>query len=256
MKDLNELFWDSSVEEIKRGYVYDAVSETYTCLVCGKCFNEGVIYPFGGILFDASKAIKRHISEEHSSMFDYLMNMDKKLTGLTELQKKLMGYFYEGYSDNEIVAELNGGSTSTIRNHRFVLRQREKQARIFLAIMELLNESKPRKKDKGFVDIHKTATMVDDRYAITEEENHKFLKKYFPDGTDGPLSEFPVKEKRKIIILRNLIKRFDKERKYSEKEVNSILENAYPDYVTLRRYLIEYGFMDRLKDGSQYWVKI
>ncbi|MBJ6950597.1 DUF2087 domain-containing protein, partial [Vibrio cholerae] len=30
----------------------------------------------------------------------------------------------------------------------------------------------------------------------------------------------------------------------------------YPDFVTLRRYLIEYGFLDRTDDGSQYWVKL
>ncbi|HDR8220879.1 TPA: DUF2087 domain-containing protein, partial [Bacillus cereus] len=27
-------------------------------------------------------------------------------------------------------------------------------------------------------------------------------------------------------------------------------------FVTLRRYLIEYGFLDRTDDGSQYWVKL
>jgi hypothetical protein len=256
MKDIDELFWSSSVDEIKRGYKYDDNSGQYTCLVCGKSFTKGVIYPREELLLEAEKAVKAHVTDEHSSMFEYLLGMDKKLTGLTELQKSLLNFFYSGYSDNEIVKELDGGSTSTIRNHRFVLRQREKQAKIFLAIMELLKENTPSKKSKEFVDIHKTATMVDDRYAITDEENEKFLKKYFPEGTDGPLSEFPVKEKRKIAILRNLIKRFDKERKYTEKEVNEILKNAYHDYVTLRRYLIEYGFMDRIKDGSSYWVKI
>jgi hypothetical protein len=30
---------------------------------------------------------------------------------------------------------------------------------------------------------------------------------------------------------------------------------VYDDYVTVRRYLIEYGFLDRKDDGSQYWLK-
>jgi hypothetical protein len=37
--------------------------------------------------------------------------------------------------------------------------------------------------------------------------------------------------------------------------VNEILKNAYEDYATLRRYLIEYDFMDRKADGSQYRLK-
>lgn len=255
MKDINELFWTSSVEEIKRGYVYDEATGQYICLVCGKAFTKGVIYPMGELLLDAEKSAEVHISKEHLSMFEYLLNMDKKLTGLTDLQKNLLNYFYNGVSDAQIVKELDGGSTSTIRNHRFMLRQREKQAKIFLAVMELLNERKSAKKGGGFIDPHKTATMIDDRYAITQEENDKYLKKYFPDGLDGPLREFPPKEKRKLIILRHLAGRFETGREYTEKEVNEILKEAYPDYVTLRRYLIEYGFMDRHKDGSLYWIK-
>ena len=40
-----------------------------------------------------------------------------------------------------------------------------------------------------------------------------------------------------------------------EKEVNEILKTVYTDYVMLRRYLIELGYMDRNKDGSTYWLK-
>lgn len=256
MKDINEVFWNSSIEEIKKGYSYDDNSGQFICLVCGKSFEKGVIYPGDGMLYEAEKAVKVHVKDEHSSMFEYLLGLNKKLTGLTDLQKNLLSYFYRGYSDDEIVKELEGGSTSTIRNHRFVLRQREKQAKIFLSIMEILKENIPAKRESEFVDIHKTAKSIDERYAITEEENDKILKRYFSEGPEGPLSEFPVKEKRKIIVLKNLIKRFEADKKYTEKEVNEILKNAYHDYVTLRRYLIEYGFMDRIKDGSSYWVKI
>ena len=42
-----------------------------------------------------------------------------------------------------------------------------------------------------FVPIHRTATMVDDRYNITEEENDEVLKAHFTEGLDGPLSKFP-----------------------------------------------------------------
>jgi len=37
--------------------------------------------------------------------------------------------------------------------------------------------------------------------------------------------------------------------------VNEIIKNRYPDFVTIRRYLIEYGFMERKPNGSEYWLK-
>lgn len=254
MYDADELLWNASIEEIKKGYVYKDASEEYVCLICGRAFTKGVIYPKDDVLLEAERAVKIHIDDSHGSVFKYLLNLDRKLTGLSELQKSLLGYFYDGLSDSDIVAEFDGGSTSTIRNHRFMLKQKEKQAKIFLCLMELLKENKNVMKQE-FVNVHKSATMVDERYAITKEENDKILKIYFNKGLDGRLAEFPVREKRKIIVLKHLAKRFEAGKRYTEKEVNEILKRAYDDYVTLRRYMIEYGFMDRQKDGSSYWIK-
>lgn len=71
----------------------------------------------------------------------------------------------------------------------------------------------------------------------------------------GALKNYPAKEKKKIIILAEISKNFSKGKNYSEKEVNVILKRIYEDYVTLRRALIEYGFIQRSNDCSSYWVK-
>lgn len=255
MIDVTNLFWEASVEDIKKGFVYDEKKEEYICLICGKSFEKGIIYLFEKNYYEAYKAIKAHIKTEHSSMFDYLINLDKKTTGITDTQKILLQMFHDGLSDNEIAQKSEDRSASTIRNHRFQLKQREKQAKIFLAIMELINQKKLEEKSE-FINIPRRATMLDERFAITEEENQKILKKYFTEGLDGSISDFPTKEKRKIIILNHIINRFDINKKYTEKEVNEILKTVYNDYVLLRRYLIEYGYMDRYNDGSLYWVKI
>lgn len=252
MNDLSSLFWNASLEEIKKGYVYDLQTDSLTCLVCGEPFLQGRIYSVDGLLFDARKAAEAHIAAEHSSIFEYLLGLGKEYTGFTDHQKELLMYFYRGYSDKEI-SEKIGGSTSTVRNHRFNFREKEKQAKIILAVLELLKDN-VNKKEK-FIDIHRTAKMIDGRYAVTEDENEKILKMYFKEGPDGPLGELPKKEKKKIAILKHLIKRFDTSRKYSEREVNDNLREVYGDYVTLRRCLVEYGFMDRNPDGSAYWVK-
>ncbi|TCP28728.1 hypothetical protein EV207_11640 [Scopulibacillus darangshiensis] len=95
---------------------------------------------------------------------------------------------------------------------------------------------------------------MDDRYAITKEEQEQVISKYFtPEGT---LAQFPSKEKRKIIILNELNNRcFQPGKEYNEKEINALIKPIYSDFVMIRRYLIEYGFLDRKKDGAAYWVK-
>lgn len=254
MIDLSELFWQASLQDIKKGYVYLSNSDEFTCLICGERFANGVIYPHDGQLYEAKKYVDIHIAEQHGSPFQVLLNLDKKLTGLTDHQKTILELFYDGQSDNDIAKALGTGSTSTIRNHRFSLKEKQKQAKVFLAIMELLGERTPKK--QAFIDIPRSSKKVDDRFAITEEENTKILSAYFKQGLNGPLELFPLKEKKRVAILRHVLKNFEMNRSYSEKEVNAILKPVYDDYVLLRRLFIEYGFMDRTRDGSSYWVKM
>jgi len=255
MGAIDDLFWNASIEELKQGYSHDEKSEAYTCLICGERFIKGIIYPHNNLLLEAEKAARLHITEEHGSIFEYLLNMNKRYTGLTDVQKEILAYFHKGLTDKEIVEGQGGGSTSTIRNHRFKLKEKEKQAKVFLAIMELLNSEKDKENidEREFMNIHRGATMMDDRYAITEEEREKVLKNYLKDGK---LTNFPSKEKKKIVVLKYIMESFEANREYEEKEVNEIIKNIYEDFVTIRRYLIEYGFMDRKKDCSSYWVKL
>ncbi|NLY73675.1 MAG: DUF2087 domain-containing protein [Firmicutes bacterium] len=252
---LAEIFWSATLSDLKKGYLYEPPSGEFVCLICGARFTKGRIYDLDGLLYEAEKAAQIHLETDHSSMFQFLLDMDKKYTGLTEHQKSLVSLFHQGLNDREIAARMDGVSLSTVRNHRFALREKMKQAKIFLAIMELLETKMQSDTNDKFIAIPRSARMVDERFAITTAENEAIIRRYFPEGPDGPLSEFPVKEKRRVIIIKQLAQRFDPDRKYTEKEVNAILEATYHDYVTLRRYLIEYGFLDRLPDGSCYWVK-
>ncbi|WP_342577823.1 DUF2087 domain-containing protein [Psychrobacillus sp. FSL K6-2843] len=246
-----EKFWEATIEEMKKGYVEE--TNVFQCLLCGEQIEKGVIYPENNVLYEAEKFMIRHIGNKHVSIFEYLSGLNKKLTGLTEHQNSLIRLFFEGKSDLEIQKELGIGSASTIRNHRFVLKEKERQAKIFLTMMELLKERDNHA--PAFLPVHKNATMVDDRYNITEEEQAELESKFFPEGINGPMLKFPKKEKQKLSTLRVIIQRFEQEKNYTEKEINTILKNVYEDYVTLRRYLIEYGFLDRKDDGSTYWVK-
>ncbi|MDQ0856668.1 hypothetical protein QFZ72_000147 [Bacillus sp. V2I10] len=136
--DVSELFWSASLDEWKRGFIQN--QEHYICLLCGDKTEKGVIYPEDDMFYDAEKAMKVHIEKEHGSVFDYLIGLDKKLTGLTDHQNRLLRLFYAGKNDAEIQKELEIGSSATIRNHRFVLKEKERQAKMMLTIMELLRE--------------------------------------------------------------------------------------------------------------------
>ena len=97
--------------------------------------------------------------------------------------------------------------------------------------------------------------MVDDRYEITEEENKKILENVFISLDPLRLKVFSKKEKKKIVILRKVSEAFEAERQYTEPEVNAILKEIWEDFATMRRYLIEYGYLDRTKDGKTYWKR-
>lgn len=249
---MTELFFTATEKERESGYC--KADNHYHCLLCDYRTEDGYIYPVGDIYADARKQMERHIEEAHGSVFDTLIVMDKKLNGVSEHQSKIMKMFYDGISDYEIQQALNIGSLSTVRNHRYMLKEKERQAKVLLTIMGLLNAMDDPKNTK--VAPHTTATMVDDRYDVTIQESMEVIEKYFPDGIDGQLTTFYVKEKHKIIILCEIIKKFEEKRRYKEKEVDVILKKIYPDdHALIRRYLIQYGFMSREKDGSAYWVK-
>lgn len=90
---------------------------------------------------------------------------------------------------------------------------------------------------------------------MTAEQKEKVLANYFKGDFTNRIEVFPSKEKKKLILLEFIAAQFEPNRKYSENEMNEILKKVYHDYVSIRRYLIEYGFLDRNKDGSSYWLK-
>ena len=242
-------FDDVSVEELAKGYRETTDKRAYQCLFCSERFDVEEVFPINGRFFTAGRAAGHHIETRHGSVFDALLQLDKRYTGLSEVQSELLQLFHEGLHDKEIVEKTSANSVSTIRQHRFKLKEKERQAKVLLAIMANLEPT------KHYEPIHKGATMMDERYAITAEEKEKVLETYFKNGLDGAIETFPSKEKRKIVILQQIMKRFEAGKHYSEKEVNEVLKTAYIDFVTIRRYLIEYGFMDRSNDGATYWVK-
>lgn len=243
------------LEELIQGYAQN--DEACTCVLCGESFEKGRIYEIDGALYDAWGAVRRHITEQHGNTADFLLGREPKKIGISEIQQKLLQCMSQGMSDKEIAQEMEI-SQSTVRNHRFKLREKEKQAKLFLAMMGALEEKtgKPiAKSDAGTLEEpHDAATVLDERFGITQEEREKVVSTYMDEN--GGLRSFPAREKKKLIVLGEIIKNFKSDKDYSEAEVNRILKRIYEeDFPTIRRYLIEYGFMERTRDCRRYRVR-
>lgn len=238
----------ATLDEIKQGYTESA--EAYTCLCCGHAAEKGVIYPVGDRLYDARRYIGHHVKEAHGSVFAWLVGLDKSVHGLSDLQRRLLALFYEGRTDEEIRQAIGAGSTSTVRNHRFILKEKERQARVFLAIMALLQERQGAGGESGT-----SSARQRSRAEKPADERERILARYFPHGLEGPLQHFSGRtpEKHRRLIAAAVAERFVPGRRYSEREVNEVLESIAEDYVLLRRCLVDFGHLRRLPDGSQYW---
>lgn len=78
--------------------------------------------------------------------------------------------------------------------------------------------------------------------------------KHFLDKFDN-VSTWPAKKSQKLLVLAYLSNFFEKEKLYSEAEINQILKDhhTFSDWPLLRRELVESGFLSRDKNGYQYW---
>lgn len=71
----------------------------------------------------------------------------------------------------------------------------------------------------------------------------------------GRLKQYPRKRSLRIIALTRIADCFDKDRKYTEKEVNEIIMQniSFSDYALIRREMIQQRLIGRSSDCSEYW---
>ncbi|MCQ3936365.1 MAG: hypothetical protein DPW18_04885 [Chloroflexi bacterium] len=83
-----------------------------------------------------------------------------------------------------------------------------------------------------------------------DEDSKKILKDCL--DADGSIRHIP--EQRKIRpVLDYLIRNFEFDQTYSEREVNAIIKRFHRDTAGLRRDLVDAGLLARESDGSKYW---
>ncbi len=103
------------------------------------------------------------------------------------------------------------------------------------SIMEIINEASPEE---------------DEQQAREEAYRRKVVENFFEYGK---LKSIPAQRKKERIILEEIAKDFNFDKKYTEKEVNDIITKYNDDYCTIRRGMISEGILER--KASIYWKK-
>jgi len=193
---------------------------------------------------------QEHLELVHGGNRAQLLHLKSRYNTLTPKQQDLLTAFASGIKDQELADQLQVAA-ATIRHQKFTFREKAKQAKLYLAIYESVF-AHPDSSDQ-LIEPPAQATMLDDRWLITEDEIAQTLQQYFNfDQEPIRLKRWPKKQKTIIIVLTRIITEIPIEQPLTEPEINSFLKPVYFDYVTVRRYLIDYGFLQRSTDGREY----
>jgi len=80
------------------------------------------------------------------------------------------------------------------------------------------------------------------------EDEETGLRTFFRDGR---LTEIPAKEAKRRIVLERIAIEFEPGVRYGEPEVNAVVGRFFSDHASLRRYLVDGGFLAR--EHGVYW---
>lgn len=132
-------FKDLSLEDLKRGYIKQDKPTGYRCIFCGEFFEDGVIYSSRERNVLSDKAAQEHVEDIHEGTFQSLIKLDKQISGLSDVQKKVIESLY-AQEDVKDIADSMGISPATVRAHKFNLQKMKREAKIFLALMDAVEE--------------------------------------------------------------------------------------------------------------------
>lgn len=152
-----------------------------------------------------------------------------------------------GELNGQTLADKLGVTPATITHHAAKLREaslvherRDKNTIYFSFNSDVLNH-----KSKATLDLISRSAegenhVLDDKHTRIKQS---VLKNFFT--SDGKLKSIPVQLKKKLIVLEHLVSQLDKERAYSENEINEFIKPYFDDYATIRREFIMHHFMYR-----------
>lgn len=87
------------------------------------------------------------------------------------------------------------------------------------------------------------------------EKYNKKMEHYY--DTEGLLTQYPSKIPMRIIALAKIAEKIEPENIYTEKQINDIIKSSisFGDIELVRREMFQFKMLNRLRDGSQYWIE-
>ncbi|MED9903941.1 MAG: metalloregulator ArsR/SmtB family transcription factor [Lachnospiraceae bacterium] len=82
-----------------------------------------------------------------------------------------------------------------------------------------------------------------------EQYRKKVLNAFFEYGK---LKSIPAQRKKELIVLKEIAKAFEKNKKYTEREINIIIADYHDDFCSIRRDMISEGILKR--ENAVYWL--
>lgn len=132
-----------------------------------------------------------------------------------------------------ILAKLEDAGLVEGTKEQYYMTYRLKEDALFARIIDMIREDTGEKEGQD---------------AREEEYRQKVIDAFFEYCK---LKSIPVQQKKRRIILQEMLGRFERGRKYTEKEVKLIIADFHDDFCTLRRDMIAEKLMAR--ENGVYW---
>lgn len=176
----------------------------------------------------------------NSPDFDTLLNFFKALSNENRL--KLVGILSQAECSVEDLAARLQLKEPTISHHLMKLKELNlvKMRSLGNSHLYKLNRDTLSSLNKSLFTSEQMANWIEDIPVEAWEE--KVLQNYLKSDR---IVEIPASRKKRFVILKWLVNKFDLGRTYTEKEVNEIIKRHHPDSATLRREFIGYNLMKR-----------
>lgn len=97
--------------------------------------------------------------------------------------------------------------------------------------------------------IKEESAQADEQQEREKAYRQKVIDAFF---SYGKLKAIPSQRKKERIVLEEIAKSFEKEKKYTEREVNITIADYHDDFCTIRRDMIAEGIL--LRDKEFYWL--
>jgi biotin operon repressor len=182
------------------------------------------------------------MSEEAVAFFKALADASRlKIIGLLAQQP---------YSVEELAALLNL-KPSTVSHHLAKLAQVglvSARTESYYNVYQLDEKALESRSRDLFSQENLAASIVD---VDADAYDHKIIADF--SRKDGSLKTIPAQRKKLEAILRHIVKAFEPNKRYSEKQVNEILGRYHEDTASLRRELVGNKLMKREGGGGDYW---